>query len=231
MPSSEYLLGRRSDLSSYLVHLTKECDGKSARKNLRSILRDECIEARNSYCLFMSETKKLPSPSAELFQVVCFTEVPLNELNYIVQTMEGRTTELSSYGLVFKKDVVTTHGGNPVFYIDTRSQEGKERCDYLWECFREAKKNGFEDNGASSFFPFVNKVNERVDFSWEREWRIVGDFQFELSDVFLGLCPETRIEEFEDAFSDIAWVSPRWGRDRIISKLRELAMLKPAKRV
>jgi hypothetical protein len=180
----------------------------------------------------MSEQRNcLRPPSAELFQVVCFTEVPLSELNYIVQTMEGRTTELSSYGLVFKKEVVTAHGGNPVFYINTRSQEGKERCDYLWECFREAKKKGFEDNGASSFFSFVNKVNDRVDFSWEREWRIVGDFQFELSDVFLGLCPQTRIEEFEDAFSDIAWVSPRWGRDQIISKLRELAMLKPAKRV
>src|SRR5437867_3244543 len=127
MPSSEYLLGRRSDLSGYLVHLTRDYDGKSAKNNLRSILRTRCVEARNVYCLFMSEITKLPPTQANLFNVVCFTETPLSELNYIVQTMEGRSACLKPYGLVFAKEVVRQAGGNPVFYVNTASSSGKER--------------------------------------------------------------------------------------------------------
>jgi hypothetical protein len=70
-----------------------------------------------------------------------------------------------------------------------------------------------------TFLPFVNKCDSKYDFSWEREWRIAGDFEFVLSDVFLGLAPTKRIEELEDKFSDFPWISPRWGRDQIISKL------------
>jgi hypothetical protein len=28
-----------------------------------------------------------------------------------------------------------------------------------------------------------------IDFRWEREWRVVGDFSFSLSDVAFGFCP------------------------------------------
>ncbi|HQY58260.1 MAG: hypothetical protein KA426_01215 [Nitrospira sp.] len=224
MPTSEYLLGRRSDLSGYLIHLTRDYDDISPRKNLKSILRKGCVEARNAYCLFMRGMNSLPPAETELFKVVCFTETPLSELNYMVQTMEGRSTALSPYGLVFKKEVVRARGGNPVFYIDTRSEDGKERCEYLWSCFREAKKNGFKSEGASSLLPLINKVSNQIDFSWEREWRIAGNFNFKFNEVFLGLCPKNRLEDFEDEFPGIVWVSPRWGRDQIISKLRQLAV-------
>ena len=190
MPSRDYLLGRRTDFSNYLVHLTREYSGVEARKNLISILKTRTIEARNGYCLFKSAITELPPDQMKLFGTVCFTETPLSDLNYVTQTMEGRSTELSQYGLMFSKKVIIEAGGNPVFYLDTRSSEGKERCQAMWDCFRSAEKVGFKSHPFSSFLPFINKVDHRNDFTSKREWRIVGDFRFKRSEVFLGLCPK-----------------------------------------
>jgi hypothetical protein len=46
----EDLLARRSDLSTFVVHLTRRTDdGCSAAENLRSILEGEVIEARTPF--------------------------------------------------------------------------------------------------------------------------------------------------------------------------------------
>jgi hypothetical protein len=52
---------------------------------------------------------------------------------------------------------------------------------------------------------------------------IAGNFNFKFNEVFRPL-PKNRLEDFEDEFPGIVWVSPRWGRDQIISKLRQLAV-------
>jgi hypothetical protein len=36
-----------------------------------------------------------------------------------------------------------------------------------------------------------------VDFRWEREWRVAGDFSFSLSDVAFGLCRRADKAKFE----------------------------------
>ena len=36
-----------------------------------------------------------------------------------------------------------------------------------------------------------------IDFRWEREWRIAGDFSFSLSDIAFGLCPASKKSEME----------------------------------
>lgn len=222
MVTTEYLLSRRDDLSEYLVHLTRKYNGDEARDNLDRILKKGIIHARNPYCLFLSEIKKLGPSLSKSFNVVCFTETPLNGLAYITQRMEKRNIELSQYGLVFKRDVIQRAGGNSVFYLDTRSESGKERCRALWECYRLVESLGFKQHPFCSFLPLINKIGDYNDFSWEREWRIIGNFRFEQSDVFLGLAKKDRIAEYEKRFPDIPWISPRWGRDQIVSKLREL---------
>jgi hypothetical protein len=37
-----------------------------------------------------------------------------------------------------------------------------------------------------------------IDFRWEREWRVVGDFSFTLSDIAYGLCNTPDIIFFEN---------------------------------
>ena len=36
-----------------------------------------------------------------------------------------------------------------------------------------------------------------VDFRWEREWRVVGDFDFTIDDIAFGLCRSHEIPYFE----------------------------------
>ena len=46
MANIEELLHRRPDLSTFVVHLTRNHQGRSARENLLSILQDQRISAR-----------------------------------------------------------------------------------------------------------------------------------------------------------------------------------------
>jgi len=65
----------------------------------------------------------------------------------------------------------------------------------------------------------VTVCEERNDWHWEREWRIVGDFKFQLSDIYCGLCSENDISYFENKYSEIKFISPYWRRTKILSKL------------
>jgi hypothetical protein len=220
MTSDRYLLGRRGDLSNYLVHLTRKYNGRLAVDNIHSILKARTIHARNAHCIFNSNVEQLPYKYAKHFRAVCFTETPLSELNYVTQEMEGRSIKLSQYGLVFARNIIQKAGGNSVFYLDTRSADGKERCKAVWRFFNQAKIDKFDDDSSISILPLINKVGHNIDFSWEREWRIVRSFKFVFPDIFLGLCPDGKIDEFESKYPEIHWISPRWGRDQIIEKLR-----------
>ena len=57
------LLTIRSDLSTFLVHLTRDLpDGSMAKDNLKSILRESVIEARNPFGIAIERIKKLSPP-------------------------------------------------------------------------------------------------------------------------------------------------------------------------
>jgi hypothetical protein len=43
------VLARRTDLSTFLVHLTRDANGRTARQNLDSIIQDNLIEARSPF--------------------------------------------------------------------------------------------------------------------------------------------------------------------------------------
>jgi len=47
--TSKELIARRSDLSTFIVHLTRDENGETAIEQLKSIIRDLTIEARNMY--------------------------------------------------------------------------------------------------------------------------------------------------------------------------------------
>jgi len=66
------------------------------------------------------------------FNTVCFTEIPLHQINRIVTDIPGRKIKLKPYGLVFWRDQLLERGANPAIYINAHSTQLR---DYLIDQF------------------------------------------------------------------------------------------------
>ena len=64
-----------------------------------------------------------------------------------------------------------------------------------------------------------NNREKDNDWHWEREWRIVGDLIFNLSDIYCGLCPEQDIPYFKNNYEQVPFIDPRWGINRLLDEL------------
>ena len=78
MANIEDLLHRRTDLSTFLIHLTRDSvdeEGPSARENLLAMIEDGHIEARSPFGPAAKHQSHLTYAATQ--KVVCFTETPL----------------------------------------------------------------------------------------------------------------------------------------------------------
>jgi hypothetical protein len=212
------LLNRRSDLSTFLVHLTKDDQAQTARDNLRSILRSRTLEARSP----MGWKNGLPPEATDKFKVVCFSEAPLEHAYSLATPIPGRRTRLSKYGLVFSKAVARERDCNPVWYVDMTPRSSWAIAKALDQLRDQLKTvTGSTNSPAWSILPFVEAMgtwaNSRKEFSWEREWRHLGDFSFVKTDVTVVLCPEGDIVDFE-AMGYRA-IDPSWSMERMLAAL------------
>lgn len=225
----EDLLNRRSDLSTFLVHLTKDGSGGSptAKENLAKILTDGKIEARTPMGWTGTGKDRLPTADLAAMKVVCFTETPLQHIYSLFQNIRGRSVKLSSYGLVFTRDTARSRGANPVWYVDMTPGQTRqwELAKALDELRAEAVKasGGFATHYGSKILPFVEQMGSwsvlsKKEFSWEREWRHLGDFTLDWHDTALVLCPEAEIDECEDLGYFTA-VDPSWSLERMIATI------------
>jgi len=139
---------RRPDLSTFLIHLTKGINDEIAFDNLKSIIRDKQL----NQSLYKVGNK----------HVVSLTETPIGCL----KTADGLRNytdfqKYSRYGImVYKKDIYRD-GGRPVLYLEDKFKD-KLPKKIRW---RHQK-----------FEPSFTSV--KYDWTWEREWRIKGDFNF-----------------------------------------------------
>lgn len=137
---------KRPDLSTYLIHLTKAEDDEKAFQNLKSIIRNRTL-LQSSYQIGGRH-------------VVCLTETPVG----CIKTAGGlknytNFTYYKCFGLmVYKKDVYE-QGGRPVLYLEDK---------YLSQLPPEIQWRH------QKFEPSFTDVKH--DWTWEREWRIVGGF-------------------------------------------------------
>lgn len=210
LPRDEFL-DKKRDFSHLLVHLTRRDEEFSAKGVLECILNEHTLRAFGYFCIFQEELKSLDPGLQNKFRVVCFTETPIDQIEVLLERVEGRTVVLEPYGLVFKKDYIRDQGGNPVFYI-----AGSLSLP-LWKLYNDAITTKFagEEN---KVLALVNKCDETIDFHWEREWRIVGDLKFDLDDIYCGLCPQEEIPDFESKYG-VKFIDPHWGINRILDKL------------
>ena len=219
---SEAVRGR-DDISPFLVHLTRDNseshpDGKSARKNLVSIYNTERVRATGHHCLYSHEIRKLSTEIENKCKVTCFTEVPLSQLGKVVRDIPGRKIKLEPYGLVFSKKTLVAAGAQPAIYVNSYPGFTRHRAAYR-EMFNVAKKDP-----SSKFWeilPFVNVMNEKHDFAWEREWRVLGEFKFDRRNLVCVILPESGEDKIrkQAAKSGLAVISPGLNYEQIIAAL------------
>ena len=200
------ILQFRTDISPFLVHLTRAQNGNSAKDVLKKILKEHKLRQSGkkiSDARFGIDDRKIEDEEKKnLFSAICFSETPLNEIHSLLD-IKGRKVKLEPYGLVFLKEQLAKKNVSPVFYINN---EADDKNKILKALITLREEFPFEANCILPLLAvFGQKVtapnararqNGKIDFSWEREWRyphINGDLVFDEEDVFIGLCPNDEI--------------------------------------
>jgi hypothetical protein len=256
------ILKLRSDLSPYLVHLTRNGPIRTyplqasfdlphgsvvssaeldARTSLVEILNSRSILARSPFSYFNFKVR-FPRPNGsilnpdskvnrEWLKSVCFTETPLDQVRVHCHKIEGRDLHFQPYGVVFSEQAVRKRVGNPIFYFESsstiRSSLDSLASSQSCESMRSTLPY-FEAFGKPAFKS--NPVAE-IDFRWEREWRVVGSFEFSLSDLVCVLCPESEFEFFQKLVGlEVKLVDPNWPEEmlkEVLGRRRSISILKP----
>jgi Putative abortive phage resistance protein AbiGi, antitoxin len=231
------VLNRRSDLSTFVVHLTRDLGpGQSAKENLTSIITSMVLRARTPYGWAAKAVIDHPKyPDLGTQRVVCFTETPLEHIYSQVAPIKNRKVKLEPYGLALTKMQARGKGINPVWYVDQTPGRKWVVSEALNRVRDAAIASGFHDSPAAQLFPFIEPMGKygpgkTREFWWEREWRHVRDMFCPVKDVAMYLCPEAEIPEFEALIAQSALgyrpppcIDPRWGLEQIIAHLAGLA--------
>ncbi len=239
MPTIREVLARRSDLSTFIVHLTR-ANAQSARQNLESILRDYRIRAATS---LGSATKSLQERELidclDCQKVVCFTETPLEHISLLLVPITDlvRTCVFKPYGIAFTKRVAREKAINPVWYVDITPGHDwlmvpiNALIDQAADDVVTRRASGdaaahFKTYPVAKVAPFIEQMGVgpgyRKEFWWEREWRHRGDFL--LPPWFVVIAPEPEHEHFS-ALMKQEWgrgmplVDAKWGLEEIIGRL------------
>jgi len=235
------VLDRRSDLSTFVIHLTRDYQGIQALTNLVSIIQHLTIEARSPLGI-AKEMDEPANPSAQSQRVVSFTETPLEHIySFFAELDEERQCKFKPYGIGLTKMQARKLDINPVWYIDKtpgtqwlHNPEDQYPPAPLTKLIIEAKRIGdFHSSSIAQITPYIEPIGtwgtHQREFWWEREWRHVGDFHFNVAQIAFGLCEEERITEFEkwvhslygteSQYPILRFIDPRWGLEEIIAHL------------
>jgi hypothetical protein len=231
------VLAQRSDLSAFVVHLTRDHPQADAKQNLRSIIQQRVLRAGEPKGWATWERFQLPNEVLESQRVVCFSETPLEYARALFEDIAGRTVQLKPYGLALPRMVARWMGVSPVWYVDMSRAPGQWRDWHVKNALNELVAEATENFAASPIArltPFIEGMGSwpnpdnggvRVrEFSWEREWRHVGDLNLEpWWDKILWLCPEVEIPELVERLGHRHCIDPSWSLERIIGHLMGLS--------
>ena len=240
MKEIKEILSRRYDLSTFIIHLTRNFDGSSAKDNLKSILKSQTVMAKTP--MGVARYWVDGYPEAENSQkCVSFSEAPLDQLWSFVEEIDTpRDVKFSKYGIVFPRQVARRLNLNPIWYIDktpgTKLLYGNiGSSEPLNQIIESIESKKFQTHPISELTPLMDIMGKwgrkRKEFYWEREWRKKGDLNFEPNDIAFGLCPEEDIDEFESWVNNrliaynkfrkhlLRFVDPTWGLQEILAVL------------
>src|SRR5439155_21705829 len=112
------ILHRRTDLSTFVVHLTRRGATYSAADALVNIAQTSRLEARSPMGWAKGQDHSTDT-ARQSQRVVCFSETPLEHVNLMCGPIEGRSVEMEPYGFALTKLKARKLGVNPIWYIDT----------------------------------------------------------------------------------------------------------------
>jgi len=234
------VIARRSDLSTFIVHLTRDEDSETAKDRLESIIKSRTIEARTMYGAAVARFNDLKdeegvvirSADEESQKVVCFTETPLQYLHLMMKKIDRRQFKFGPYGIAVTKSVARENGVNPVWYVDINPGHDWLTVPVNGLIHSAIRSGGFSQSDIAAIAPFIEQMgsgirkvdNEpyRKEFWWEREWRHKGDFK--LPNHVLIICPEDDKSTFEEIVNDAnllsaEYIDATWGLEQVIAKL------------
>lgn len=230
---------KRDDISRFLVHLTRDTDEELAVGNLVNILKNKVIEARTPHCLFKYEFNRLNFSKVltQKFNSVCFTEAPLHQIKWLTQDISGRNIKMKPYGLVFWKYKLLDLGANPAIYINSKGTNLKKMLleDFkrqfegikLYENLKKEQEDYYDE--IIQYYSLVNIIEDKHDFSWEREWRFNGNLKFKYFDLvaiiaedpelLLKKCSEEIGGKSMNNLRKVPIISPEWNYEEVIESM------------
>ena len=235
----------REDLSPFLIHLTRNGyykrwpdidkdvkDGEhtnlDAKNSLENILKAKTIEARSPFGYFnykvayrgKNQNSKI---KRAWLRPVCFTETPVDYIYVQCEKVQSRKFNFAPYGLAFFENSVRKAKGNPVMYFESSNDSIRSALDTIstlpnCEDFVSLMIL-YQSFGKHLFSNFASEI----DFRWEREWRVRGDFYFDpKKDVAFGICPQDEIEAFEESVKGyFPFIDPHQTIGLVKRKLRK----------
>jgi hypothetical protein len=221
------VLNRRTDLSTFVVHLTRDKDGRTARDALVSIMNTGYLRAETAMGWAKDEDVRT-DPSKQTQRVICFSETPLEHIYSLVADIEGRKTRLRPYGLAMTKVTARKLGINPIWYVDQTAGQSKQWVvsKALDELRDAAIADGnFHQSTIAKVTPFMEQMGSwpgrrPKEFWWEREWRHAGGLSLPPRKV-IWLCPEEEmgLVREETGQQRVPMLDPRWGLEQIVAHL------------
>lgn len=173
----------RTDISMGLVHLTKGSGNLNALGVLMKILQEKTLIGSTNQTVDGHPRGFICGNNS----VVCFQDVPLYSLSenvYWEQKLHKQNPNVPiryvPFGLRFDKRYIFRNGGRPVIYEDTHVAKRFLPEDEYWRIVK---------------LDLGNDENI-IDWTHEREWRIKGDFHFDLSEVEILLSDQTSLKKF-----------------------------------
>ncbi|WP_046180376.1 hypothetical protein [Domibacillus tundrae] len=170
----------RSDMSVFLTHLTRSVFDKDG---------NIAVPAVDILIKILTEEKLIGSNNAGFIsgheKAVCFQDVPLYGVSQNVRHEELNKTKLGNkvryqgYGIALPKPYVFKRGGRPVIY----EQKSLGIINYPDDLWRVVTYD-------------LSDKNNIIDWTHEREWRVKGDFTFDIKSAYVILPNQKIYKEF-----------------------------------
>ncbi len=230
------IVRQRNDLSSFLVHLTRD-GSTNAKNNLKSIISSCVIEARNPFGIAKKKiedsTIKDKTSLLDTQKCVCFTETPLEYVRLLTSDIDDRSIQFKPYGIAIPKKLGRKGDINPVWYLDITPSSNwlTEPVNNLIDAALQSEN--FMQSDIAKLSPLIEQMGSgnteyshyRKEFWWEREWRHVNHYC--LPDKYFVFAPYSDFDEMEDLIEKfsghsitILLIDPIWSMEEIIALSR-----------